>query len=159
MKNKKEYRRMVKSLKAALARGQIKVHVTVSNGVLAGEYLWATPVGKNQARIDNIPVVADYIGQNDIVEVSASTNPLDHEYLRTIKRGSYTGFVQYANKEESNKAIVKKYVKLCSLLNAKGIETEACVPGYCAVAIPLRMGIRKAKQLFNSLPEVLSYDF
>ena len=158
MKNKKESARIEKYQKAALARGQIKVHVTVSNGILAGEYLWATPVGKNQARIDNIPVVADHIGKGDIVEVSASTNPLDQEYLRTIKRGSYTGFVQYANKGESSKAIVKKYVKLCSLLNAKGIETEACVPGFCAVAIPLRMGIRKAKQLFDSLPEVVSYD-
>src|SRR5262249_1644544 len=96
MKNKKEYAESVECWEAGLTPGQILVHVTLRNGDLGGEHLRATPVGNNQARIDDIPVDAVHVGKNDIVKVSASTDPLDHDYLRTIKRGSYPGCVSYA---------------------------------------------------------------
>jgi hypothetical protein len=118
-----------------------------------GEYLWATPLGKKYARIDNIPFFAP-LGMGDIVEIDPSGPPECKEFVRVVTRGSYTAHVFYTPigkgvEQEDEATIKQKWVVLRDDLIARNVRVEG--------AIPLDFGFEAAVKLLDDAPHVFSH--
>jgi hypothetical protein len=158
--DREKYNRFVSELRKNIAEGMIKVHVSFPPGEwegVAGENLWARPIGKKYAKIDNIPFFALTLGLDDIVEIDPASRGVNKEYVRTISRGSWTAVAVYREEGDSDEVLRRKYAEIKAHVGPLGIRTEGSTPGVLSLAIPTTVSIPEASRILSETPHVTSH--
>ncbi|MCH2232469.1 MAG: DUF4265 domain-containing protein [Crocinitomicaceae bacterium] len=71
----------------------VKVHINLPNHwAIQGEYLWATPLGNDLFRIENVPFYAYGLNFHDIVNVTYQSDPEIIEIKEIVKASGHRTF-------------------------------------------------------------------
>jgi Domain of unknown function (DUF4265) len=150
--------RFIDDLNAGIGKGKVKVRITFDPplGRVANEYLWARPIGTKYARLENVPAFARFLGYGDIVQVEPGGDDHHKVFVRLVKRGSWTHFLQY--KEGNNKAETLGRGKvILERLEANGYWGEGVGPGLLAVGVPVTTTFHKALAFLDATPHLIDH--
>src|SRR5262245_10061811 len=91
------YQRFVDDPKAGTGGGTVEVRVALDRPVdgVDTEVLWARPIDFKHVRLETIPAFADFLGYGDVVEVLPWNGYDCWEFVRLVKRASWTCFVKF----------------------------------------------------------------
>ena len=152
-KREERYRLFVEQLKLNQERGMIKVRVVFEKPEEVGatsETLWAYPIGKKYAKINNLPFHAIWIGYGDIVEVEP-TDDFVKKFVRVISRGSITVafFYEIGDTEAETRDRVKQ---IGEHFRKYKIDGEGAMLGWISLAVPVDMPFEEAKVAMDTCP-------
>lgn len=141
----------VANLTALVAEGYIKVRIPVEGG--GGETLWAHPVGRNHAKLQNTPWFADGYGLNDIVRLKPGDGPF-REVDRLISRGSVSVTFTY----DAGGHAEARFAEVKTALTAGGaVAVEGARPGLAAASLPPDMPLAAIQAMFAAAPHVTGH--
>src|SRR5262249_22573483 len=131
---------------------QRKVFVKVpSGGGPQQESLWATPISKDTAMIDNIPFLSGReVAFRDLVRVSDSG-----EVLEVLERLTRTGCATYEAAKDRAKA-QQEWQAIRDHFGKQDIICESATPGMFAMAIPTSVTDEEFAELWAQCPIPLS---
>lgn len=146
------------AVKQGLNAGLIKVHFTLDSkaGSPAGETVWATPIGKKYAKINNIPFFADDVSIDDIVEIQPNEENHIKEFVSLVTRGSTKYLMTYQTADNQEETI-DRFRQLREYITKKKCKIEGASPGYCVVAVPVDMPPKTAEKILKKAPFVLDF--
>jgi hypothetical protein len=143
-------RKYLESRKEQLQRGLIQVHVTFDDldvvGV-AGESLWAYPIGDRYAQIANIPFFSSDIGMDDVVETEVTDKSM-REFVAIVKKNSNTYFAKYPKVEDENEL----WEKLRKYFLEKGLRIEGAASGLFAICSPIYLSDDSVDEIVRACP-------
>lgn len=146
----------MKSLKENVDSGLIKVHFTLENkDGPAGESVWATPIGKKYAKINNIPFFVDDVSIDDIVEFQPSDSVVK-EFVKLISRGSRKFHIAYDAGNTPDDSI-SHFQQLRDFLTKRKFKVEGAAAGFCAAAVSLEVTEEKARKIIKKAPHVSDF--
>jgi hypothetical protein len=109
----------------------IKVHMTCPDGV--GEFLWAWRIGKNTAKIKNIPFTCPDLALDDLVRIDKHG-----EVMEVLEHVAQTRLIRYADpKTQSEEEVCERYLKVRDTVKEHDIFMEGLFPGIAGVSVPL----------------------
>lgn len=147
----------MKATKENVDNGFIKVHFTLENkDGPAGESVWALPIGKKYAKINNIPFFVDDVSIDDIVEIETNDQSFVKEFVKVISRGSHKYHVTYDPGENPDESL-DHFRQLRDFLVKKRFKVEGAAVGFCAVAAPLEITEEKACKIIKKAPFVCDF--
>jgi len=143
--------------KKCLDDGLIKVHFTLKDqSGPAGESVWATPIGKKYAKINNIPFFVDNVSINDIVEIKTNSDSYIKEFVNLVSRGSRKSLASY-HIGENHEETVSNFTDLRDYIVAQNCMIEGASPGFCVVAFPVETTKAKAKKILSKAPHIKDF--
>lgn len=78
----------------------VKVHVDLPNHwAVGGESMWATPMGEELYRLENVPFYAYGLNYHDIVRATSDSDELIPEIIRLIEPSGYRTFRMFFQKQ------------------------------------------------------------
>lgn len=142
-----------KALKEGYDSGLIKIHFTldIEDGP-GGESVWATPIGKKYAKIQNIPFFVEDVSIDDIVEIQQMEDTIP-EFVRLVTRATCRVFYKY-NVDEVYETTVKNYGELAEYLKSNEGRSESATPGFAIAAFPLSKTQEEIVQIMQKAPHV-----
>jgi hypothetical protein len=112
-------------------RQAVKVYLRFPDG--CREYLWATRISENSAKIANIPFLGADVTLGDLVWVAKNGR-----VLRVLERCGRTRFGEY-EPGETLEETRDRWLLLAGHLRLHDIPAEPAVPGHFSMATPLDM--------------------
>lgn len=113
---------------------RIKVHWTYreQDGGPSGEFLWARRIGKDTAKIENIPFFAGGLALGDLVRIDD-----DNEIVEVLEHVARTCGIQYGDPDRlTREEAVQRYAEIKTKLAEHDIHTEGIIPGLCSLSVP-----------------------
>jgi hypothetical protein len=154
------YNKFVENLRKNIAEGRIKVNFTFDppQDGATGESVWALPIGKKYAKINNIPFLVDGVSIDDIVEIQPDDTTHNKEFVRIVSRGSYKTYARY-KKSKHKDVLQANYNAFRAHIQKAGGMVEGMVPGIAMIAVPTTMKFEEAVGLLETAPGVLEHGF
>jgi hypothetical protein len=104
-------------------------------GMPTGESLWALQIGKNTAKVDNIPFFTSKLACGDTVRFDKN-----RKITKILEHVARTRGLVYADKDEQTlEEIRSRYDNLCQELKKHDIYAESMFPGVCSLSVPKDM--------------------
>lgn len=123
----------------------IKVHVDLPNHwAVGGESLWATPLGSDRYRIENVPFYAYDLNYGDVVEAVASSPELKPSVLRVLERSGHQTlrvFFEEAAAEHSASYLAQ--------LKPYGAEYERSTARHVALDLDADAPVMKVREILD----------
>lgn len=134
----------------------IKIHVP-------GESLWATDLGNNQAKIDNIPLT-NLFGFGDIIEYKEVNKDSAYEFVRVVQQTSKTFHIKYDAEgykysdvfDEKTIIIRERYKEISQYLKKFNFFTEGIVAGMACVAVPIETTDKIFEAIIEASPVTIT---
>ena len=115
------------------------------------ESVWATPLGEDLARIENIPIWSHGSGW----ETSSSFK--DDIVVDVIERATVScrGSYDAAGTEQE---VQRRWAAICDHLGARDIQVEGILRGFFSLAVPVGMEEQRLRAIVAACPEAIELD-
>jgi hypothetical protein len=123
-----------------------KVHIDLPNHwAVGGESLWATALGADRYRIDNVPFHAYDLNFGDVVEAIASAPELKPSVLRVLERSGHQTMRVFFTE-----AAAAKSGEYLAQLKPYGAEYERSTARYVALDLEPGAAVAKVREILTS---------
>lgn len=124
----------------------VKVHIALPHHWAAdGESLWATPLGANRYRIENVPFFAYDLNYHDVVEAVASSPELKPSVLRVVERSGHHTIRVFFKAEAGERS-----AELLAELKAYGADYERSTMRHVALDLTPDADIAQVRSILDT---------
>lgn len=140
----------------------IKIHITnPKDEIIAGESVWATDLGNNTARIDNIPFFVDHVGYGDIIKYDIVFGIREFQEIITKVTDSW-GVIWEPTDKANTEQTTEEWRKIADHLKSNDVQFESASAGIFVISLPVDQNEKNIiwlKALKYSSPIALTLHF
>lgn len=140
----------MKAAQEGFDSGLVKVRFDL-DGKVSSEHVWAKPLGKNYARLLNIPFFVEDSSIDDVVQVSRDGDDPMTRFVRTVSRSTRKHLIAY-KPAKTEKLSSNRFAKIVKHFHSHGCKVEGQSLGRCWVATPIAMDEWQAIEVITASP-------